>query len=240
VDKLPEKPEYAPRIAEEIDKLYAQLKIIDVERTAEAVFEARRSVFESRAKELYTVDKAKYTVPEQISASHMLFETKSRPKEAAEKLARDAQAKLAAGADFNKLALEISEDGSAKRNSGRLGWFGFQEMDPAFAKAAFALKQTGEISPPVLSSFGWHLIRLDDRRPARPMTFEEARVPIMAELRTKHVNDRREAFLQTVRNDPTIRANRVAIDALVTRVDTDEVRRQIHQVAPGAMAPPSK
>ena len=239
-DKLPDKPEYALRVAAEIDKLYAQLKILDVERAAEADFETRRAVFEARARELYTVDKAKYTTPEQISASHILFETKSRSKEAAEKLAHDAQAKLAAGADFNKLALEVSEDGSAKRNSGRLGWFGLQEMDPAFAKAAFALKQPGELSPPVLSSFGWHLIRLDDRRPGRTMTYEEARGVIMAELREKHVNDRREAFVQTVRNDPTIRANRDAIDALVIRVDTNELRRQIDKVAPGAMAPPSK
>jgi parvulin-like peptidyl-prolyl isomerase len=175
-----------------------------------------------------------------VSASHILFDTKARTSDAARKLADEALAKVRAGADFNVLAREISDDRSAKSNSGQLGWFGFGEMDPAFAKAAFALAKTGEFSQPVQSSFGWHVIRLDGRRPAVRTPFEEVRESILAELKQKHVNDERETAVTKLRTDPTIRANREAIDALVTRVDPDAVRRAVQQQAPGAMAPPSK
>ncbi|HEX4885495.1 MAG TPA: peptidylprolyl isomerase [Casimicrobiaceae bacterium] len=239
-DKLPEKPEYAARLAAEMDRLLAALKILDVEKAAEADFEARKASFEVRARELYTVDKAKYATPEQVQASHILFSTKTRSKEEAEKLAREARATIAAGADFSKVARDVSEDPSAKTNGGSLGWFARGVMDRAFEDAAFALKGAGEVSPPVLSSFGWHLIKLEGRRVAQPRTYEEVRDQIMAELKAKHVADRRDAFVATVRSDPTIRANREAIDALVVRVDPESVRRKVLDAAPGAMAPPSK
>lgn len=239
-EKLPEKPEYAARLATETEKLVAQFKIAEVERLAGADFDARRASFEARARELYVVDKAKYAAPEQISASHILFEMKSRSKDEAEKLARDTAAKLAAGADFNKLAREISEDRSAKTNNGQLGWFTRVEMDPAFAAAAFALKLPGEVSAPVLSTFGWHLIRLEGRRPPAQKPFEEVRDAIMAEQREKYVNDQRDAHVAKLRNDPTIRAHREAIDALIIRVDPEAVRRQVEAVSPGAMGAPPK
>ncbi len=239
-EKLPEKPEYAARIAAEVERMLAQIKIVEVEKAAAAEFDARRASFEARARELYTVDRAKYATPEQVMASHILFDVKSRSRDEALKLAQEAQAKIAAGADFNKLAREISDDRSARNNFGRLDWFARAEMDPAFAEAAFALKQAGDTSPPVLSSFGWHLIRLEGRRPAQQRSFEEVRETIMGELRQKYVNEQREAFVAKLRNDPTIRAHREAIDATVIRVDPDAVRRRVGETAPGAMAAPAK
>ena len=239
-EKLETRPEHAARFAMEQERLYAELKVAEIESAAAAEFDAKRGQWEARAREIYLVDRAKYGTPEQVSASHILFDTKSRTSDEARKLAAEALAKAKAGADFNVLAREVSDDGSAKSNSGQLGWFGFGEMDPAFAKAAFALTKTGELSQPVQSSFGWHVIRLDGRRPAVQKPFEEVRESILAELKQKHVNDERETAVTKLRTDPTIRANREAIDALVTRVDPDAVRRAVQQQAPGAMAPPSK
>ena len=88
-----------------------------------------------------------------------------------------------------------------------------------------ALKNIGDVSEPVLSSFGWHVIKLEARRPAVQKTFEEAREQILGELKQKYVNEQREAALAKVRSDPTIKANREAIDALVIRVDQEAVRR---------------
>ena len=62
------------------------------------------------------------------------------------------------------------------------------------------------------------------------------REQILGELKQKHINEQREAALAKLRNDPTIKANREAIDALVIRVDP-EVRRAVQQNAPGAIAP---
>lgn len=239
-EKLETRPENAARFAMEQERLYAQLKVAEIEAVATAGFDAKRAQWDARAREIYQIDRAKYSTPEQVSASHILFDTKARTSDEARKLAAEALAKAKAGADFNVLAREVSDDRSAKSNSGQLGWFAFGEMDPAFAKAAFALTKTGELSQPVQSSFGWHVIRLDGRRPAVQKPYEEVRESILAELKQKYVNDEREAAVAKLRADPTIRANREAIDALVTRVEQEAVRRAVQQQAPGATAPPSK
>jgi parvulin-like peptidyl-prolyl isomerase len=224
----------------ELERLYAQLKVAEIEAVAAAEFDAKRSQWEARAREIYLADRAKYRTPEQVSASHILFDTKSRTSDEARRLAAEARAMAAAGADFNALAREVSEDRSAKANGGQLGWFTFGEMDPAFAQAAFALSKNGELSLPVQSSFGWHVIRLDGRRPPVQRPYDEVREAILAELKQKHVDEQREAAVGRIRADPTIRANLQAIDALVIRVDQDAVRRAVQQQVPGATAPPTK
>jgi peptidyl-prolyl cis-trans isomerase C len=236
-EKLDTLPENARRIESETNRLRTQLKLEKIEADAAAEFDSRRSAYEARARELYTVDRKKYATPEQFFASHILFETKSRSKDEALKLARDARAKVVAGADFNKLAREISEDASAKRNFGKLEWFSAAEMDPGFAAGVAALKNIGDVSEPVLSSFGWHVIKLEARRPAVQKTFEEAREQILGELKQKYVNEQREAAVAKVRSDPAIKANREAIDAIVIRVDQEAVRRAMQQAVPGPTAP---
>jgi parvulin-like peptidyl-prolyl isomerase len=71
-------------------------------------------------------------------------------------------------------------------------------MDPAFTRAAFGLKNVGDLSEPVKSSFGWHLIRLDGRRPPRELPFERVEKQIMAELKTRYISDAREARLAAI------------------------------------------
>lgn len=237
-EKLDQIPANAAKLAAEIDRLQTLLKVAKIEADAAAEFEAKRAQWESRAKELYTVDRKKYATPEQFSASHILFKTERRSRDEAQQLAREARAKVVGGADFNQLAREMSEDGSAKRNFGRLDWFAASEMDPAFAAAVAVLKSPGDVSEPVLSSFGWHVIKLEGRRPSAQKSYDEVRDEIMAELRQKYVNEQRDVAVAKVRNDPTIRAHREAIDALVIRVEPDAARRAAQQAAPGAMAPP--
>ena len=239
-EKLDKVPENARRIDVEVNRVQMQLKLAKIDADAGAEFESKRAAFEGRARELYTIDRKKYTTPEQYSASHILFDTKSRPREEALKLANAARAQVVAGADFNQLARESSEDSSAKRNSGKLDWFTAAEMDPAFSAAVQALKSNGAVSEPVLSQFGYHVIKLEGRRPAAQKSFEEARDQIMAELKQKFMNEQRDAALAKVRADPTIKPNKEAIDALVIRIDQDAVRRAAQQFAPGSMAPPAK
>lgn len=236
-EKLDQDSENAAKLAAEVDRLYAQLKVGRIESDAAAQFDANRAVWEARARELYTVDRKKYETPEQLSASHILFETRNRSREEAKKLADEARSSIVAGADFAKLAREVSEDRTAKQNAGRLDWFSRAEMDPAFANAAFALKNPGDVSEPVLSSFGWHVIRLEGRRPAVSRSFDEVRDTILGELKQKHVNDQREAAVVKLRNDPTIRAHREAIDALTIRVDQEAIRRKLESLPPVG-APP--
>jgi hypothetical protein len=97
----------------------------------------------------------------QVRARHILLPT----REAAE----SARNRITAGEDFAKVAREVSSDSSTAGNGGELGWFAGEEMAAPFADAAFALKP-GEISQPVQTEYGWHIIQTEQTDPDRPLT----------------------------------------------------------------------
>jgi parvulin-like peptidyl-prolyl isomerase len=105
-------------------------------------------------------------VEEQVWARHILVETEEK--------AQDVLARLEAGEDFAALATEISTDTGSGANGGDLGWFGRGRMVPPFEEAAFALK-IGEISDPVQSDFGWHIIQKlgHEMRPIDDTTYNQ-------------------------------------------------------------------
>ncbi|MEW6227788.1 MAG: peptidyl-prolyl cis-trans isomerase [Bacillota bacterium] len=124
------------------------------------------TVSEDELKKYYEEHKDDFKELEQVRARHILVKD--------EKAAKDIEKELAAGADFAELAKAKSEDPGSKDKGGDLGYFGKGVMDPAFEKAAFSLK-IGETSAPVKSSFGYHIIRVEDRKPERTPAFEEVR-----------------------------------------------------------------
>ena len=211
-------PEISRRLALELDRALAKAMVEKIERDAAAEFDARGADFLAKAREVYALNKEKYKTSEQVSASHILFDTTKRDDAAALALAKEARARLAAGADFAKVAAEVSDDPTAKENGGALGWFAPGTMDPAFTKAAFALKNAGELSEPVKSSFGWHVIRLDGRRPPREVPFERAQRQIMADLKTRYINDAREGKLAAISHDPAMKVNQAAVDSLLVKL----------------------
>lgn len=109
---------------------------------------------------------------QEVRAAHILVET--------EELAKDLKAQMDAGADFAELAAEHGTDGTATRG-GDLGWFVKEQMVPEFANAAFAL-EPGTISDPVQTAFGWHLIKLDEKRDQPVPPLEEVEAQIVGEL----------------------------------------------------------
>ncbi len=110
---------------------------------------------------------------EEVSARHILLET--------EEDALAVIVRLQDGADFVELAAEESIGPSADRG-GDIGYFGRDNVVPEFADAAFAL-EPGQISEaPVESEFGWHVIKVDDRRPIAPPTLEEMREQLVTEI----------------------------------------------------------
>ncbi|MEO8753814.1 MAG: peptidylprolyl isomerase [Casimicrobiaceae bacterium] len=234
--RLDASPEASRRMQLEIDRLLSQIKMESVEAAATAEFDANLAKYETRARELYMVDRASFATPAQVSATHILYDTRKHTSEEAKKLAQDARARIAAGADMGKLAHEASDDPSAKANNGTLGWFTQKEMDPAFGEAAFALKNAGDLSEPVLSQFGWHIIRLDGRRPAAVRSYDEAHDEIMAQLRKRYVDEKKDEVLAAIRRDPKTQVNRDAVDALTPRVDPATVKRAI-EAAPSGMPP---
>jgi peptidyl-prolyl cis-trans isomerase C len=207
------------RVALESDRVLAQAQIQRIEEAAGAEFDARQADFLLKAREAYALDKDKYRVPEQVRAAHILFDTRKNEPDAALARAKETRDKLLAGADFVTLAKQLSDDATTKNNGGEMGWFGPGQTDPALIKAAFELKNVGDISEPVRSTYGYHLIRFEGRRPGRQLSFDEVKDQIMAGLRTGYVTEQREAKLASIRNDPKTKVDQGAVDALVYQID---------------------
>lgn len=113
-----------------------------------------------------------FTIPEQIHARHILV--------GSEKLANQIVSDLRRGkADFATLAATHSLDDSNKSRGGDLNWFPRGMMVEPFEKAAFALKNKGDITGPVKTQFGWHIIELQGKRPATRKSLDEARDEII-------------------------------------------------------------
>ncbi len=212
------------RIALEVDRVLADAQLRHLEQAAGSEFDAKADQFALKAKEIYLVEKDKHQIPEQISASQILFDTKHRTPEEALALARETRNKLLAGADFATTAKAVSDDPSAKNNGGEIGWFARERMDPAFSQAAFAMTNAGDISEPVLTSFGYHLIRFEGRRPADVRPYEAVKPQLMAELRKRYVSEQRDARTIAIRNDPGLKVNQPAVDSLLTHVDPSMFR----------------
>jgi peptidyl-prolyl cis-trans isomerase C len=212
---LDKDPETQRRLALEIDRVQAGLQVAHIEEDAGLKFDSRLPQLEARARELYLANRDKYRTAEQVAVSHILFDTKKHAPEEALKLALETRAKALAGSDFNELAKQFSEDPSALRNAGHLDYFFKGQMDPAFADAAFTLRSIGDISEPVRSSFGYHLIRLEGRHPATLSPFDSVKASILADERAKFIDEQRETALAPVKNDPTTKVNQAAIDALI-------------------------
>jgi len=218
--KLDQQPETVGRIKAETERLLAQVRVAALDEQSGAQFDQKLAQYQARAREIYLVDRDKFRAPEEVSASHILFDAKKRGSDEARKLAEQARARILAGADFKGVAVEVSEDPSAKTNGGALGWFTADKMDPAFAKAAFGMKQVGALSEPVQSQFGWHIIRLDGRKESTVAPFEQVRDQIVADLRARYVDEQRDAFLGRIRNDPANTINEPVVEQLVAKART--------------------
>lgn len=107
---------------------------------------------------------------DEIDARHILVDSEDKAKEVLGKVEK--------GEDFAKLAEAYSSDPGSKANGGKLGYFSKGQMVKEFEEAAFALKK-GEVSKPVQSKFGWHVIKVDDRREKALPTFEEVKDQIV-------------------------------------------------------------
>jgi len=211
---LDKDPVLARQIAMAVDKLLAQAQVDRVEAAAATEFDQSAEKYTARARELYDVNRTKYAVPERVKAAHILVKIKDGDKAAALAKATAIRARLEVGADFAKVARESSDDPTVSKNSGELGYFVAKSMDPAFAAAAFAMTKPGEISAPVLTSFGYHVILFQGRRPAGMRTFDEAKPELMAELKAKAVAEAKAEATRRIFSDPTLKVDVELIDRI--------------------------
>jgi peptidyl-prolyl cis-trans isomerase C len=163
-DKLAQSPEFEARAA------YWRRRALRDEFFEKSI---KGSISDALAKGIYE-DKVKMLpAEEEVEARHILVASEDKIKELAEQIDK--------GGDFAQLAKDNSTDPGSKDNGGSLGYFTKGQMVAEFDQAAFALKP-GEVSKPVKSKFGWHLIKVDDRRQKKPPTFEEVKPHIVGSM----------------------------------------------------------
>jgi peptidyl-prolyl cis-trans isomerase D len=143
----------------------------------------------------YEDNERQYTTPEQVKASHILLKTEGKDDAAVKKQAEELLAKVKGGADFADLATKFSEDEGSRAKGGDLGFFPQGQMVPEFDKVAFSLPP-GQISDLVKSQFGYHIIKVIEKKPASKRTLDEVRAQIEDQLKTQRAQDEAQTVVK--------------------------------------------
>ncbi|MET0576088.1 MAG: peptidylprolyl isomerase [Mesorhizobium sp.] len=143
----------------------------------------------------------------EVHARHILVKT----KEEADAIVKQ----LDGGADFQKLANEHTTDPSGKTSGGDLGYFAAGQMVPEFEKAAFALEVGAFTKEPVQSQFGWHIIKLEDKRAQQPPAFDQ----VKEQFRSLVLREKYFALAKSLRDAAKVEVSDPALKTAVDAMD---------------------
>lgn len=205
-DGLDKDPQVAATLAIARDRVMSDARLAELD-TQNAPSE---KALEAYAKEHYKIDKEKFEKPAQTRARHILIEntgSESLPK------AQAILAQIRAGASFEELAKSNSADPGSAARGGDLGFFASGQMVRPFEDAVNALAKPGDVSEPILSQFGYHIIKLEERTNKALLSYEEVRDQLLAEAREALLNAARVQKVQSLREG--FKLDRAAIEAMV-------------------------
>ncbi|MGD8592694.1 MAG: SurA N-terminal domain-containing protein [Gammaproteobacteria bacterium] len=170
---------------EQVSIEYIELKASDLGKDAQPSEEELQQFYKERV--------SQFQVPEERRTRHILIAVSEGADEEtinkAREKANEIRQKLIDGGDFAKLAEEYSDDPGSSKLGGEIGFFGRGNLDPEYEKTMFALKE-GEISEPVLTSFGFHIIQLEEIRAEKSKSFDEVKDELIAEYQ-KNIAERK-------------------------------------------------
>ncbi|WP_019241565.1 MULTISPECIES: peptidylprolyl isomerase [Bacillus] len=172
----------------------------DVEnfKKIEKLLEPSIKITDDEMKTYFEQNKENFNQAAQVEASHILVEDEATVNE--------VEKKLAAGEDFAELAKTYSKDTSNAENGGQLGYFGAGEMLEPFEKAAFAMK-VGEISKPVKTDYGYHIIKVTGKKEAKTAVYEDHKDEIKKALFDEKVNSEYPTWLAEKKEKYKIKNN---------------------------------
>jgi peptidyl-prolyl cis-trans isomerase C len=153
----------------------------------------------AEAQSFYDSNKQEFERPETVKASHILFmvdpDAPADVVKQKEEAAQKAAARAKKGEDFTALAKELSEEPGASESGGDLGFFPKDRMVPEFANVAFEQK-IDEIGEPVKTQFGWHVIKVTDKKDAGTVPFDEVQDQISAYLKSTGQREAAQKVMQ--------------------------------------------
>jgi peptidyl-prolyl cis-trans isomerase C len=154
------------------------------------------AVPDEEAKKFYDENPSQFVSPEQIHVRHILVSDDVASSDKVALILND----LKKGVSFDVLAMNQSICPSAPQG-GDLGFFGRGQMVPEFEETAFALQNPGDISAPVLSSFGWHIIKLEEKRPSSTVPYDDVKPQLLQYLENEKKGEKYRKTLEDLRKE---------------------------------------
>jgi peptidyl-prolyl cis-trans isomerase C len=190
-----------------LEKLRSDARIdMSINKMMEAEVSTAPPPTDPQVREFYDKNPDKFKQEESVRASHILIKVDEKADAAAKKKARaeiDSLLKqLNAGADFAELAKKHSQDGSAAQG-GDLNFFSKGQMVPAFDQVAFSLKP-GQLSDVVTTQFGYHIIKVTERKPGSTVAFEQVSDRIKEFLTQQQKQERAQTFIAQLKQKAKI------------------------------------
>lgn len=230
LEKMDQSPEAQAEVRAAMDRALAQRRLDQQESTL------KMPDFTKRAEELYKMDPKQYEEKALYHASHIMVNFECRTPEAARTRAEEARKVLLGGIPFPDVVAQYSDDPTAKRNNGDLGWRGYDALNPTLQETLPKMKK-GEVSEPVSSNFGFHVLVLHDVKPARQRPFSEVRASIIDRLKADYLKVQRQQLVGKITTDPKIQVNLDAITALATAAKPAAPAGPISPALQGAQLP---
>ena len=181
-------------------------KMLQQQKWMEAQLGDKTEVTDEEAKKFYDENQKEFEEPETVKASHILILVGKDDSEDVVKAKLEEAKKAAARAkkeDFAKVAKEVSEEPGAAESGGDLGYFPKDRMVPEFAEAAFNQK-VGQVGEPVRTQFGWHVIKVTDKKPAGTVSYDEVKKQLLAYLKTDKQRKAVQEMLKSMRDSAKV------------------------------------
>ncbi|MEO8132717.1 MAG: peptidylprolyl isomerase [Betaproteobacteria bacterium] len=210
----------ATRVKQYEERLLADALAAKIDAEALKEFDAKQAVYVERAREQFLINKQQYQIPAEVKASHILVRINTgRSVDQALAKAKALRARIVAGESFESVAETESDDPTARHNKGQLEFFRPGQMDAAFEATAFAMTKSGELSEPVRSQFGYHLIRFEERKPPKQMNFEDVKPDLLEKLKAQFLETHRAQVTGALYDPRKVVWNEPAVVGLRKTVD---------------------
>lgn len=216
---LDKNPEFAQKLEE-----FKKLTLISI--LLEKEIEEKTRVTEQDVKDYYDQHKDELAAVTQIRASHILVRTEGEAKKILEKLKK--------GEDFASLAKHNSIDPATAANGGDLGYFSPGQMVPEFEAAAQRLGKNEFSSEPVKTKFGYHIIKVTDKKRGQPVEFEKIKGPLFQRISAERQKQFFDSYIEELKKKYKVEVNKEAVAAL----SADESKREGVEDKPEAASTP--
>lgn len=192
---------------------------------------------EQRADEIYKSEPERFKTPELVAIQQILVGPKWRTREMALARANEVYELAKSGKeDFLTLAGRYSDDPSLSKNGGDLGLNSPTSFVPPVREAIAKMKAKGEIAGPIESEYGFHVIRLVERKPPETIPFSAVKNRLITAERQRLEGVRIDEVLQKIRSSPTVVTHRDNVEALVVKVDPDVIKKALEKAQSQATA----